>query len=506
MLWSDCLKLLENDLPDQELNTWLRTLHGQEHDDTLLLLAPNDYVLKHVSSYYLERVVTLVRRIKKNDSFQVRIQIGSADYVAPIQIPTDFPTPAEGVMPATNEAVKGAPFPNSLQQPSEFTGQGMNSAAAMANTLGQAQSYNPAFQPPASGSTDSGLSTAENQVIFANNLNPSLTFDNFVEGKSNQLARASAIQVGENPGTSYNPLFIFGGVGLGKTHLMHAIGNHIKAHNPSANVVYLHSERFVNGMVAALRHNRIEEFKNYYRSVDALLIDDIQFFANKTRSMEEFFHTFNVLLECQKQIIMTGDRLPREVENLDDRLQSRLVWGLTVEVEPPDVETRVAILRKKVEHMGLDIPNEVAFFIARRFRSNIRDLEGALLRVLAILRLRNTTTITLDFVQEALRDQLAVMDKMVTIESIKKLVAEHFNIRVADLDSKSRARSITRPRQMAMALSKELTNHSLPEIGEKFGGRDHTTVLHACRKVRELIQSDSRLEEAHRILSRTLRS
>jgi chromosomal replication initiator protein len=502
MLWSDCLKLLENDLPDQELNTWLRTLHGQEHDDTLLLLAPNDYVLKHVSSYYLDRIVVLVRRIKKNDSFQVRIQIGSADYVAPMVMGGEQVHIPEPAIAATSTP---APFPNSLQSSSEFANPGMNTGAALGSALAQSQPYNQTY-PPVGTQSNSGLTTAENQVIFANNLNPSLTFDNFVEGKSNQLARASAIQVGENPGTSYNPLFIFGGVGLGKTHLMHAIGNHIKAHNPNANVVYLHSERFVNGMVAALRHNRIEEFKNYYRSVDALLIDDIQFFANKTRSMEEFFHTFNVLLECQKQIIMTGDRLPREVENLDDRLQSRLVWGLTVEVEPPDVETRVAILRKKVEHMGLDIPNEVAFFIARRFRSNIRDLEGALLRVLAILRLRNTTTITLDFVQEALRDQLAVMDKMVTIESIKKLVAEHFNIRVADLDSKSRARSITRPRQMAMALSKELTNHSLPEIGEKFGGRDHTTVLHACRKVRELVQSDSRLEEAHRILSRTLRS
>ncbi|RVU83689.1 chromosomal replication initiator protein DnaA [Leucothrix sargassi] len=501
MLWSDCLKLLENDLPDQELNTWLRTLHGQEHDETLLLLAPNDYVLRHVTSYYLDRIVTMVRRIKSNDSFQVRLQIGSADYVAPIPVSSDT-----GAMMPVGE-IDTTPFPNSLQQPAELQNRSSNgtSGPPSINSIAQGQVFQTP-EVPAIPLPDVGLSNAENQVIFANNLNPALTFDNFVEGKSNQLARASAIQVGENPGTSYNPLFIFGGVGLGKTHLMHAVGNHIKAHNPSANVVYLHSERFVNGMVAALRHNRIEEFKNYYRSVDALLIDDIQFFANKTRSMEEFFHTFNVLLECQKQIIMTGDRLPREVENLDDRLQSRLVWGLTVEVEPPDVETRVAILRKKVEHMGLDIPNEVAFFIARRFRSNIRDLEGALLRVLAILRLRNTKTITLDFVQEALRDQLAVMDKMVTIESIKKLVAEHFNIRVADLDSKSRARSITRPRQMAMALSKELTNHSLPEIGEKFGGRDHTTVLHACRKVRELIQSDSRMEEAHRILSRTLRS
>lgn len=461
MLWSDCLKILANELPDHELNTWLRTLHGQEHDDILLLLAPNDFVLKYVHNYYLDRIVAVVRQVTRNDNFQVRLQIGSVDSI---------PAPPQITIPTNDDPNKEIP----ITQP-------------------------PPPPPPPPQNDDQ-------QLIFANNLNPALTFDNFVEGKSNQLARASALQVGDNPGLSYNPLFIFGGVGLGKTHLMHAVGNQIKARNPQANVVYLHSERFVNGMVAALRHNRIEEFKNYYRSVDALLIDDIQFFANKTRSMEEFFHTFNVLLECQKQIIMTGDRLPREVENLDDRLQSRLVWGLTVEVEPPDVETRVAILRKKVEHLGLDIPNDVAFFIARRFRSNIRDLEGALLRVIAILRLRNSTTITLDFVQDALRDQLAVMDKMVTMDRIKKLVAEYFNIRVSDLDSKSRARNITRPRQLAMALSKELTNHSLPEIGEKFGGRDHTTVLHACRKVRELVQSDGPFEEAHRILSRTLRS
>lgn len=475
MLWSDCLKKFDNDLPDMELNTWLRTLHGQEHDDTLLLLAPNDYVFRHVHKYYIDRIVEVVRQVTNNDSFQVRLQIGSTDAI-----------PDVATLPRDDLGVG-----QQVDQPIPDLRPGIDAP--------------PLYRPP-DPKPPVDIPDNEYQLIFPNNLNPALRFDNFVEGKSNQLARASALQVAENPGLSYNPLFIFGGVGLGKTHLMHAVGNEIKARDPNANVVYLHSERFVNGMVSAIRYNRMEEFKSYYRSVDALLIDDIQFFANKTRSMEEFFHTFNVLLECQKQIIMTGDRLPREVENLDDRLQSRLVWGLTVEVEPPDVETRVAILRKKVEHLGLDIPNDVAFFIARRFRSNIRDLEGALLRVVAILRLRNSTTITLDFVQDALRDQLAVMDKMVTIERIKKLVAEYFNIRVADLDSKSRARNITRPRQLAMALSKELTNHSLPEIGDKFGGRDHTTVLHACRKVRELIQSDGPFEEAHRILSRTLRS
>lgn len=331
-----------------------------------------------------------------------------------------------------------------------------------------------------------------------------MTFENFVQGKSNQLAVASSKQVGDNPGQSYNPLFIYGGSGLGKTHLMHAIGNHIRDGNPKANVVYLHSERFVNDMITALRTNSIDQFKDYYRTVDALLIDDIQFFAGKNRSMEEFFHTFNALLEDQKQIILTSDKYPRDVEGIDDRLRSRLNWGLTVEVEPPDLETRVAILTKKAEGYNLEIPKDAAFFIAKRFRSNVRDLEGALQRVVASLRLHQRTDITLDFVHDALRDQLASQDKMVTVDNIKKTVAQHYNIKTSDLDSKRRTRSIARPRQIAMTLSKELTNHSLPEIGTFFGNRDHTTVLHACRKIKELRTEDVSLDENYRILERTL--
>lgn len=355
--------------------------------------------------------------------------------------------------------------------------------------------------------TTSGKSTSAQTTKLRSNssLNPNFTFDSFVEGKSNQLGRAASIQVAENPGKGYNPLLIYGGVGLGKTHLMHAVGNLLLQHHPDANVVYLHSERFVADMVKALQHNTINEFKRYYRSVDALLIDDIQFFAGKERSQEEFFHTFNALLEGEQQVIMTCDRYPKEVDGLEERLKSRFGWGLPVAIEPPELETRVAILMKKAQLSGVELPYEVAFFIAKRIRSNIRELEGALRRVIANAQFTGRP-ITLDFAKEALRDLLAIQDKLVTIDNIQKTVAEYYTIRVADLHSKRRNRSITRPRQLAMALCKELTNHSLPEIGDAFGGRDHTTVLHACRKIEELRESDQRMAEDHANLLRTLSS
>lgn len=331
------------------------------------------------------------------------------------------------------------------------------------------------------------------------------TFDNFVEGKSNQLAKAAAIQVAQNPGNAYNPLFIYGGVGLGKTHLMHATGNAIARHKPDATIVYLHSERFVGDMVRALQRNAINEFKAYYRSVDALLIDDIQFFAGKERSQEEFFHTFNALLEDQQQIIMTCDRYPKEVDGLEERLKSRFGWGLTVAIEPPELETRVAILMNKAQSMGCPIANEVAFFIGQRVRSNVRELEGALRRVAAYVQFTNRAP-TLELAKDALRDLIALQDKLVTIENIQKTVAEYYKLRVADLVSKRRTRSIARPRQIAMALAKELTNHSLPEIGDAFGGRDHTTVLHACRKVAELRNDNVSISDEYAVLLRTLSS
>jgi chromosomal replication initiator protein len=356
--------------------------------------------------------------------------------------------------------------------------------------------------PPATPATVPAVRRRETQVV-GSRFNPDFTFASFVEGKSNQLARAAAVQVGENPGKAYNPLFIYGGVGLGKTHLMHAAGNLMRQRNPAARIAYVHSERFVSDMVRALQHNTIAEFKQAYRTLDGLLIDDIQFFAGKDRSQEEFFHTFNALLEGQQQIILTCDRYPKEVAGLEERLKSRMGWGLTVAIEPPELETCVAILIGKAQAGGDTLPEEVAFFIAKRIRSNVRELEGALRRVLATARFTGRP-ITLEFAREALKDLLALQERLVTIENIQKTVAEYYKIRMADLLSKRRSRSIARPRQVAMALARELTNHSLPEIGDAFGGRDHTTVMHACDRVKSLRESERRTGEDYLNLLRIL--
>jgi len=387
-------------------------------------------------------------------------------------------------------------FMNSIQQ--SLASVSDNAPPALSINVGSIKNESDAVEPVFSSRPETSK-----VVPHKSNLNHDFTFDSFVEGKSNQLARAASFQVSENPGTAYNPLFIYGGVGLGKTHLMHAVGNMMRKNKPDAKIVYLHSERFVADMVKALQHNKMDDFKRYYRSLDALLIDDIQFFAGKSRSQEEFFHTFNALLEGNQQIILTSDRFPKEVNGLEERLKSRFGWGLTVQIEPPELETRVAILKGKANQLKTNLPDEVAFFIAKRLRSNIRELEGALKRVIANAHFTNQV-ITLEFAREALRDLLALQDRLVSIENIKKTVAEYYKIRVHDLLSARRTRSITRPRQIAMALSKELTNHSLPEIGDAFGGRDHTTVLHACRKVKELRESDVRLDEDYQSLLRIL--
>jgi chromosomal replication initiator protein len=342
-------------------------------------------------------------------------------------------------------------------------------------------------------------------IIHASSLNSYFSFDNFVNGKSNQLARAASMQVAENPGSAYNPLFIYGGVGLGKTHLMHAIGNYILHKKNNAKVLYLHSERFVADMVKALQTNTINKFKTFYRSLDALLIDDIQFFAGKDRSQEEFFHTFNALLEGQQQIILTCDRYPKEIDGVEERLKSRLGWGLTVAIEPPELETRVAILMSKAEQAAIELPQETAFFIAKRIRSNVRELEGVLKRIIANAHFTGRP-INLELVRESIKDLLALQDKLVTIENIVKTVAEYYKVKVSDLLSKRRSRSVARPRQMAMALAKELTNHSLPEIGDAIGDRDHTTVLHACRKIAELRESNADIAEDFTNLLRHLSS
>ena len=345
--------------------------------------------------------------------------------------------------------------------------------------------------------------SSEKLPVIQSRLNPGFTFDGFVEGKSNQLAKAAAMQVAENIGTSYNPLFIYGGVGLGKTHLMQAVGNALLTYKPNARISYVHSERFVGDMVRGLQHNTISDFKSSYRSLDALLIDDIQFFAGKERSQEEFFHTFNALLEGQKQVILTCDRYPKEVSGLEERLKSRFGWGLTVAIEPPELETSVAILMKKASLESINLPEEVAFFIAKRIRSNVRELEGALRRVVANSQFTGSE-ITLGFAKEALKDLLSLQERLVSIENIQKTVADYFKLRVADLLSKRRSRSVARPRQIAMTLAKELTNHSLPEIGNAFGGRDHTTVLHGYRRILELREIENRVNEDYLNLLRTL--
>ena len=329
------------------------------------------------------------------------------------------------------------------------------------------------------------------------------TFDRFVEGKSNHMALAAAKQVAANPKGDYNPLFIYGGVGLGKTHLMHAVGNEILKSDTSKRIVYVHSEKFVADMVKALQLGAMSEFKAFYRNADALLIDDIQFFAGKEQSQEEFFHTFNALLDRNHQMILTCDKYPKEIDGLEERLKSRLGWGLPVIIEPPELETRAAVLLSKANSMGVTLPNDCAIYIAQRIRSNIRELEGALKRVVANSRFTDQE-IDVPFVKEALKDLFVISAKMVSIDNIQKTVAEYYNIKLSDLLSKRRSRSITRPRQLAMALTKELTNHSLPEIGEAFNGRDHTTVLHACSKIKELRKEIPSLEEDYRNLNRTL--
>jgi chromosomal replication initiator protein len=446
-LWNYCLAQLETEMPEQQFNTWIRPLQAVEEATVLRLLAPNRFVVDWVSQNAVQRISQLVDAVMKPAPV-VTIDVGSRR--APVAVPVPLVSNgAAPVMEARPMAVREVP------------------------------------------------------INFGGRLNPEFTFANFVEGKSNQLARAAAMQVSENPGRAYNPLFLYGGVGLGKTHLMHAVGNSMRARNPAAKVAYVHSERFVSDMVKALQHNTINEFKVAYRSLDALFIDDIQFFANKDRSQEEFFHTFNALLEGQQQVILTCDRYPKEVDGLEERLKSRFGWGLTVAIEPPELETCVAILMSKAATLGVDLAEEIAFFIAKRIRSNVRELEGALRRVVANSQFTGRP-ITLDFAKEALRDLLALQERLVTIENIQKMVAEYYKIRVADLLSKRRNRSVARPRQLAMAMAKELTKHSLPEIGDAFGGRDHTTVLHACRVIKELRTTETKTNEDYLNLLRTL--
>ncbi|MCC7220315.1 MAG: chromosomal replication initiator protein DnaA [Candidatus Contendobacter sp.] len=445
-LWKACQACLERELSEHHLSTWIRPLQAQEEDGFLRLLAPNRFVRDWVKKHHLAQIEAALAQLRPSQTPQVILEIGS------------------GATP---------PPPAAQAAPVEATA-----------------------EPSVTGQETAGL-------LKSGILNPDFSFATFVEGNSNQIARAACLQVAQNPGKAYNPLFIYGGTGLGKTHLIHAVGNMLRERNPAAQVVYQNCEHFVADMVRSLQHNVINEFKRRYRSLDALLIDDVQFLAGKERSQEEFFYTFNSLLESRQQVILTCDRYPKEVAGLEDRLKSRFGSGLTVAVEPPELETRVAILKSKAEQTQLNLPDEVAFFIAQRIRSNVRELEGALRRVYANAQFTGKL-ITISFVKEVLIDLLSLQDKQVTIENIQKTVADYYKIPVSDLLSNSRLRTLSRPRQLAMTLTKELTTFSLPEIGEAFGKRDHTTVLHACRKIRELQGCDPQIRDDYTNLLTTL--
>ena len=449
-VWDDCAKLLSKEISEKQFNIWISPLQAVIHQGSLWLLAPNPFVRNCVNDQFLGKIRQCLHTLLGEDIPKVNVWHGSR---------------AELETKQTTNVNK----------------------ASSSNRLASAHSNN----------------VTANSSAFKSNLNTSLSFANFVQGKSNQIALAAAIQVANNPGENANPLFLYGGVGLGKTHLVHSIGNHIVQHHPAARVLYLNSEKFVSDMIKSLQHNTMDQFKKFYRSINVLLIDDIQFFAGKDRSQEEFFHTFNALLDNRQQIVITSDRYPKEIDRLEERLASRFGWGLTVAVEPPDLETRVAILMQKAEEVHTPISDEVAFFIAKHIQSNVRELEGALKRVIANAHFTGQQ-ITIPFVKDVLKDLLMLQAKLVTIDNIQKTVAEYFKIKVSDLHSKRRSRSIARPRQVAMALAKELTSHSLPEIGEAFGGRDHTTVLHACRKIQELLAESLDIQEDYKNLLRIL--
>jgi chromosomal replication initiator protein len=449
--WQDCLSRLAADLPTQQFNTWIKPLKLADEAEIPRLLAPNRFVLDWVREKFQPRIETLALHYFGQPT-EIEISLGEQRNTAPITSKT-----------------------NAAPQPAEIK-------AAVPAT------------PPARG-----------QRELSKRLNPSFTFDSFVTGKANQLARAAAIQVAENPGTAYNPLFIYGGVGLGKTHLIQAIGNVVHANNPEARISYIHAENYVSDVVRAYQHKAFDEFKRHYHSLDLLLIDDIQFFNGKNRTQEEFFYAFNALIEARKQVIITCDTYPKEIAGMEDRLKSRFGWGLTVAIEPPELEMRVAILLKKAAAEGVALEESVAFFIAKQVRSNVRELEGALKRVFAYARFSGRP-IVLELVKESLKDLLAVQSRQVSIENIQKTVADFYKIKVIEMYSKKRTRSLVRPRQIAMSLAKELTSLSLPDIGEAFGGRDHTTVLHGCRKIAELKEHDATMSREYALLLQVLTS
>jgi chromosomal replication initiator protein len=515
VVWASCSKQLSGELPAQQFNTWIRPLRVQlfigdvdapELPQRVQLIAPNRFIEDWVKNKFLSRIaelftqfdasqctVAVVAQAEKAPTFKVDASVAEA-FVAETPVAEGSQASSANANIGSGTVTNGGP---------DFVRPAVQGISEQVNQRPSPSGFAPQDPPLIQRIAAPAIITSAAEHSLKSNLNSAFTFDSFVEGKSNQLALAAAQQVAENPGGSYNPLFIYGGVGLGKTHLMHAVGNALRVRKPDAKIVYLHSERFVADMVKALQLKAIDEFKQFYRSVDALLIDDIQFFAGKERSQEEFFHTYNALLERGQQMILTCDRYPKEINGVEERLKSRFGWGLTVAVEPPELETRVAILINKAEQAGMDLSRDAAFFIAQRIRSNVRELEGALKRVMAHAQFSGRV-IDIDLIRESLKDLLALQDKLVTIDNIQRVVADYYKLKMSDLLSKRRSRSVARPRQVAMALAKELTNYSLPEIGESFGGRDHTTVLHACRKVKELESTDRDVERDLKNLYRTL--
>ncbi|WP_119395194.1 chromosomal replication initiator protein DnaA [Salinibius halmophilus] len=486
-IWAQCFDVLESEIPATQFNTWIRRLQVDTSGDDIVLYAKNKFVSQWLQSKYLTNIQTVVRELDPDLDVQVRIAIGqpgSATSVAAKPAPKAAVEPVverQVDRPAESPIIKKSPIkkkaPAKPAAPAKQAAKPVSKAAAkpIANSATPINTVQKRSQQSVEGS-----------VRHQSFINPLYTFDSFVPGKSNELAYVSAQQVAQAPGGSYNPLYLYGSTGLGKTHLMHAIGNYALQQDPNARVLYVHSERFFADMVKALQQKAINEFKRFYRSLDVLMIDDVQFFAKKEKTMEEFFHTFNALLEGQQQVVLTSDRFAKDIDGLEDRLKSRFNWGLTVCIEPPELETRVAILKQKASESNLMLADDAALFIAQKVRSNVRDLEGALKAVVAKANFTARSHIDVAFIQDALKDLLASHDKQASIDNIQRVVSEYFNLGINDLLSKRRTRNIARPRQMAMALSKELTNHSLPEIGQAFGGRDHTTVLHAHRKVLQL--------------------
>jgi chromosomal replication initiator protein len=442
--WQACVEDFQHELSPHQFSTWIKPLRFEQEGDSFVLVAPNRFVLQWVKERHLAKIELAAEKFfVRSVMIELAMEEGEDENAS---LPPDADERLQ-----TTDAIRPAP-----------------------------------------------------NAPTTHRLNPNFTFTSFVSGKANQLARAAAQQVALNPGQAYNPLFVYGATGLGKTHLVQAIGNQLLARNPKANIKYIHAEQFVTDVVRAYQHKAFDSFKRSYHTLDLLLIDDIQFFGNKSRTQEEFFYAFNALIEGGKQVVITSDRFPKEISGIEDRLISRFGWGLTVSVEPPELEMRVAILMKKAESEGTPIDEEVAFFIAKHIRSNVRELEGGLKRVLAYSRFNNIA-VSITSAKEALKDLLAVLNRQISIDNIQKTVADYYKIKVAEMYSKKRVRSLARPRQIAMALAKELTPMSLPEIGEAFGGRDHTTVLHACRKVNELVEADHMVARDHSLLMQILR-